>query len=302
MRRPASYVVILFSLLFAPAAYANSLMAVGAAEDGPKSLDPLVTMAKMDLARRAGFDALRLTVPWNRGQHGPSSEVLTQLQNAAGAAELNGIRLFLNVYPTGSRQTPLTNRQRKDFADFTAAIARANPTITDFIIGNEPNLNRFWMPQFTRSGGDAAAPMYVTLLAVVYDALKEVSPEINVIGGAVSPRGSDNPRSIRQTHSPTRFIPDMGRAYRRMRRGKPIMDAFAYRPYPRRSRISPTVRHPEPWSKTIGLADYDRLVGALGVAFDGTAQRGSALPIVYDEFGVQTQIPASKRKIYVNPS
>ena len=29
-----------------------------------------------------------------------------------------------------------------------AAIARDNPSIRDFVVGNEPNLNRFWMPQF----------------------------------------------------------------------------------------------------------------------------------------------------------
>src|SRR5919201_3095521 len=191
MRRLAPYAAILLALLVAPSAGANSLMLVGAAEDGPKNLDPLVTMAKMDLARRAGFDALRLTVTWNRGEDAPSADDQTELQNAAAAAQLNGIRLFLNVYPTGSRQAPLTNEQRKDFADVTTAIARANPTIKDFIIGNEPNLNRFWLPQFNASGSDAAAPMYVTLLAVVYDALKQVSPKINVIGGAVSPRGSD---------------------------------------------------------------------------------------------------------------
>src|SRR5262249_52190503 len=33
-------------------------------------------------------------------------------------------------------------------------------------------------------------------------------------------------------------------------------------------------------------------------AFQGTAQRGETLPIVYDEFGYQTQIPQPKRWIY----
>src|SRR5262249_18400068 len=62
------------------------------------------------------------------------------------------------------------------------------------------------------------------------------------------------------------------------------------------SRVSPLLQHLR--STSIGLGDYDKLVGLLGQAFDGTAQRGSTLPILYDEYGVQTQIPASKDGAY----
>ena len=37
-----------------------------------------------------------------------------------------------------------------------------------------------------------------------------------------------------------------------------------------------------PKSTTIALADYDKLVALLRTAFDGTAQQGSTLPILYD--------------------
>ena len=40
------------------------------------------------------------------------------------------------------------------------------------IVGNEPNLNLFWLPQFGADGGDAAAAGYEALLADTYDALK----------------------------------------------------------------------------------------------------------------------------------
>ncbi len=36
----------------------------------------------------------------------------------------------------------------------------------------------------------------------------------------------------------------------------------------------------------------------LGEAFDGTAQRGSELPIFYGEFGVESDIPAAKASLY----
>ena len=36
----------------------------------------------------------------------------------------------------------------------------------------------------------------------------------------------------------------------------------------------------------------------LGEAFDGTAQPGSKLPIVYGEYGVETTIPPAKASLY----
>ena len=78
------------------------------------------------------------------------------------------------------------------------------------MVGNEPNLNRFWMPQYGPDGADVAAPAYESLLARTYDAVKTVDPQITVIGGAVSPRGVDKPNTGRDTHSPVTFIPDLG--------------------------------------------------------------------------------------------
>src|SRR5207253_9884126 len=118
-----------------------------------------------------------------------------------------------------------------------------------------------------------------------------------VLGGAVSPRGGDDPTSIRQTHSPTTFIPDLGEAYRASGRQRPIMDALAFHPYEDNSSVAPVDgRHPN--STTIALADYDKLVAALGKGFDGTPQPGRTLPIYYTEFGVESQIPADKAALY----
>jgi hypothetical protein len=140
------------------------------------------------------------------------------------------------------------------------------------------------------------------LLAQTYDAIKAVRPHSTVYGGALAPRGVDKPGTGRDTHSPTAFIADMGAAYRASGREVPIMDAFAFHPYPENSTIGPNFPHPN--STAIGLADYDKLVSLLGAAFDGTAQRGSTLPIVYDEFGVETTIPPAKASLYtgVEPS
>ena len=271
-------------------------MFVGAAEDAGKTTSFVQAKAKMDLARLAGFDAIRLTSIWSPGQTAPERAEFLSLRNAASAAELNGVRVLLSVYHRDRRTTPLTARARAQFAAYTAAIVREIPAISDVIVGNEPNLNLFWMPQFTRTGGNAAAAAYFRLLAQTYDALKAVSPDVNVIGGSVSPRGQDKPKAKRHTHSPTTFIPDLGAAYRKSRRTKPIMDAFAFHPYLIPSRLPPTFRNPR--STTVALSDYNKLVVLLGRAFNGTAQPGSTLPIVYDEFGYQSRIPAHKRGKY----
>ncbi|HZT53126.1 MAG TPA: hypothetical protein VE995_01965 [Gaiellaceae bacterium] len=284
------------SLALPATASAAPRMLVGAAEDSAKAPTLVEAKTEMDLARVAGFDAIRLTAQWSPGLRQPSAGDVTRLQNAVDAARLDGIEVFLSVYPYGSSVTPLTPAARADFASYTAFLATALPTVKRFIVGNEPNLNRFWMPQFDAGGGDAAAPAYEALLAQTYDAIKAAAPAAMVIGGALSPRGGDDPQGVRPTHSPTRFIADLGRAYRQSGRTRPIMDAFSFHPYEDNSSVPPSFVHPR--STTISLADYGKLVGLLGSAFDGTAQAGSTLPIVYDEFGVQSVIPAAKVAAY----
>jgi hypothetical protein len=164
------------------------------------------------------------------------------------------------------------------------------------IVGNEPNLNRFWLPQFGLDGTSAAPAAYLQLLAETYDALKEVSSSVRVYGGAVSPRGTDRPNGIRPTHSPTTFVQGLGVAYRAGGRAQPVMDAFVIHPYGDNSSQPPTFTHPK--NSTISIADYGKLVALLGQAFDGTAQRGSDLPIVYGEYGVESEIPEAKAALY----
>jgi len=271
-------------------------MFVGAASDDAHSLTPEIAKSRTDLAARAGFGAVRMSVIWSPGEERVGGDDLVALQNATRAAELDGVRLILSIYARSWKTAPRTSGERGAFAQYAASIARAFPSITDFVIGNEPNLNLFWMPQFGAGGVDLAARSYELLLASTFDALKSVSPDIDVIGGALAPRGQDRPDSLRQTHSPTTFIRDLGAAYRATGRRRPIMDTFAIHPYLIPSRLPPTFAHPR--TTTIGIADYPKLVKLLTQAFRGTGQRGETLPIVYDEFGYQTEIPQAKRWIY----
>ena len=265
-------------------------MFVGAASDDARSLTPVISKSRLDLTARAGFGAVRMSVIWSPGEEQVGGDDLVALRNATQDAELDGVRLILSVYARSWKTAPRTSLERGEFAQYAASIARAFPTITDFVVGNEPNLNLFWMPQFGAGGVDLAARSYELLLAKTYDALKSVSPDIDVIGGALAPHGQDKADSLRQTHSPTTFIRDLGAAYRGTGRRQPIMDAFAIHPYLIPSLLPPSFAHPR--TTTIGIADYPKLVKLLTHAFQGT------LPIVYDEFGYQTQIPQPKRWIY----
>src|SRR4051812_22085244 len=287
----------LAGLLLAPAAAAaGPSLVLGAAEDIVKQPTLPAAKAQMDLARLAGLGAIRSTAIWAPGQTAPDPTDLAALQNAAQAAQLDGIRLSVAVYQFGSKTTPLTDQDQGDFAAFAAALARGLPTVKTYVVGNEPNINRFWLPQFGLDGSDAAAQDYERLLARTYDALKAVSPAITVVGGAVSPHGQDNPKAARLTHSPTTFIPALGAAYRASGRTEPIMDAFSFHPYMDNSSQPPTVQHPR--TTTVSVNDYEKLVGLLDTAFEATAQPGATIPILYDEFGVESRVPAAEASLY----
>jgi hypothetical protein len=208
----------------------------------------------------------------------------------AGRAE--GLRIFLAVYHAGSATTPLTPEARGQFAAYVATIVRQLPAIRDIVVANEPNLNRFWMPQFDEAGADVAAPAYFALLAEVYDAAKAVDADVAIWGGALAPRGIDRPGTGRDTHSPTTFLRDLGAAYRASGRDEPPLDGFAYHPYPASSSIPPD-RPTHPESSAILLADYEeKLRPLLDDAF------GPGLPLLYSELGVETTVPAEKLPLY----
>src|SRR5436190_5241722 len=290
--------VAALAFALAPAAHAGGPpMLVGATEDAVRSPTLVAAKAQLDLAKLAGFDGVRITQIWAPGQTQISGDDLASLRNVTTAAALDNMTVLTSVLPFGSKTTPLTDQDRADFAAYAASIVHDNHGVRYLIVGNEPNLNRYWLPQFNEDGSDAAAPAYESLLAKTYDAVKAVSKTVQVIGGAVSPRGADDPAGSRQTHSPTAFIQDMGSAYRASSRAAPIMDAFAFHPYEDNSSVAP-ISGAHPNGTSIAIADYGKLVALLGKAFDGTAQPGSTLPIYYDEFGVETQIPAAKAVFY----
>jgi len=281
------------ALALAPAAHAGGpSLVLGATEDAVRAPTLAAAKAQMDMLVLAGFRGVRITQIWTPGTRELSADDLTVLQNVTTAARLDGVTVLTSVMNQGSRTTPLTDEDQADFAAFAASVVTAVPELKIVIVGNEPNLNRYWLPQFADDGSDAAATAYTSLLAKTYDAIKAVAPAVTVLGGAVSPRGGDVAGGIRPTHSPTTFIRDMGVAYRALGRAAPILDGFAFHPYEDTSSVAPFDGvHPN--TTTIALADYDKLVALLTEAFGD-----DELPIWYDEFGVESQIPVEKQALY----
>jgi len=269
---------------------------VGTVDDSLAQQSAQFAQSQVNLSHGAGFDAAVVSAAWRPGQRRPPPGVAHVLGNVARATRRDRMELAVVVWNGLGRETPRGPADRANFAAYAAAVVRALPHVGAVIVGNEPNLSTFWKPQFGAGGRDVAAHAYEDLLARSYDAIKGARPSVQVLGGALSPRGADRPGGTRPTHSPTAFIRDLGAAYRASGRNKPLMDAFAFHPYMQASRDSPTTPHPN--NTTITLADYPRFVALLDEAFRGTGQRGRTLPIYYTEFGVQTGVPPDKRRFY----
>jgi hypothetical protein len=285
-------VVVVAMLVLAPAALAGPSRRVGAVEDAAIWQDPA---GEMDLAKLAGFDSIRMTAQWTAGATILPPGQVSRLQTAALFASMRGLNPIVSIYNPGGSSTPTDPSARAQFVEFAKTVVTALPWVSTFIVGNEPNSSVYWQPQFDASGGDAAAQSYEQLLAATYDGIKAARPTATVIGGALDPRGTDDPSGAHASHSPTTFIRDLGLAYRASRRTAPLMDIFDEHVYADTSALPPSMPH---GGTTIAEGDYAKLVALLGKAFDGTAQRGSTLPIFYGEYGVETAIPADKAAQY----
>ena len=109
-----------------------------------------------------------------------------------------------------------------------------------------------------------------------YDTIKAVRPTATVIGGALNPRGTDDPTGDKQTNSPTTFIRDLGLAYRASGRTTPIMDVFDEHVYADNSALPPstapavTIAGPAADGTVSGDATDDIGVGGVELAVNGT--------------------------------
>jgi hypothetical protein len=290
------------ALVLAPAASAD--IRVGAADDHPKSSE--IAVRFYDAMKDVGLTENRITILWDSAR--PTTiDDKDSIATAIDAATADGVRVTLSIYPEKARSLTDSSGAPAKFVAFTALVARTFPQVKDFIVGNEPNKSRFWQPQFLPSGKGAACAAYEPVLAASYDALEAVDRSITVIGLGLGPRGTDNPRAPGNLSiSPVRCIRDIGSAYRRSRRTKPIMDALSYHPYPNASTDKLETGYSWP---NAGIPNLARIKQAVWDAFNGTGQptfeetgmpRGPVrtLKLRLNEVGWQVAIPPSSRSAY----
>jgi hypothetical protein len=300
MRQLALVLAAAWAVAFAGAAHADPLR-YGVADDYPvfHSCGDVWWQSANDI----GYHDLRMTVKWDGSNTIPNQAIL---KAAVDCALLNNIRPILAIYPLQPNAIGSNDAAQQAFAGFVALVGQAFPQVQNFIVGNEPNVNRFWQPQYT-GGQDAAGKDYEHTLAYSYDALKVARPDATVWGPAISSRGNDNANATSNaSHSPVWFIKDMADAYKASGRTKPIFDEFDLHPYP-------PIQDTDPFSKPFqwpqgGAANLDRIKQALWDGFNGTAQPipaeqaggrvaqsattsrfgNAGLPIDLDEVGEQT--------------
>jgi hypothetical protein len=247
---------------------------IGIADDHAKWLArPDGLVAKY---RDLGVEAVRLTIPYRRGQSRPTN-VRVYLHRAAMLIE-RGQRVVLGVFGRPA-DAPLDAVSRSRYCAFVEYILVRIP-IRDVVIWNEANSPVFW----PRSGGARA---YEKLLAHCWRRLHAVRPGVNVLSTTAA------------HHDPAGFMREVGLAYRESRHRHPLVDTFGHNPYPDNSGEPPWIRHESP--RTVGQADLPRLLDAIRAGFEGTAQPvplEGTTRVWYLETGFQTTIPRAKRRFY----
>src|SRR5581483_6249388 len=113
-------------------------------EDAVRSANMSDAKTQMDLLSLAGFRGVRITQVWAPGETTLSKPDKTILDNVVAAAKLDGVTVVTSILNAGSKTTPLTAEDQADFAAYAASVVSEEPALRTVIIGNEPNINRYW--------------------------------------------------------------------------------------------------------------------------------------------------------------
>jgi hypothetical protein len=267
------------------------------AEDGGAGFFTMLT--------QLGMTENRMAVFWDPSQ---PNTIVDQafLDRAIPQAQRRGIDVLFAIYPLKARALVDTPNGIQLFAQYAAKVAERYPYVRRIICLNEGNQPRFHQPQFDEQGNGISGYVQEQAMAACYDALKGVDPNIDVIAFGLSPRGNDDfdaPSNV--SHSPIRFLKEVGDAYRQSGRTKPIADDLSVHCYPNVNTDAPSVGYL--WPK-VGCVNFDRLKQAWWDAFHGTAQPlfresgdtsgGPHARVFVDEVGYQVKVAPAKSSLY----
>jgi hypothetical protein len=221
--------------------------------------------------REAGFDTVRIGFPWRPGMWHPGKVERHYIERIAKMASLR--QRVVVAFSGAADDAPRTRATRLQFCSYVRSVLSRLPAVRDVVIWNEANSPAFWRPQ-----RDAPAE-YAALLGRCWDLLHRMRSDVNVIS-STAPR-----------HLPLRFLRELGDAYARSGRPRPLVDTFGHNPYPQHAAESPGIAHLDGY---VGQGDYATLVRVLQESFAGTPQPAPGegdVTIWYLETGFQTVPP-----------
>ncbi|MBI4033845.1 cellulase family glycosylhydrolase [Candidatus Saccharibacteria bacterium] len=258
-----------------------------------RSPDSEQVSKELDRAKELGYNALRLVTTWSFGQAEAYNDV-PMLEFAIREARERDMEPILAVTPcwqSENCEAPTASDQTR-FITTLSHLAQVLD-VKQWIIGIEPNNSIFWNFQYAQNGESRAPAAYYRLVARSYDELKKRSPDNVVICGSLASSGDDDPTKKRPGHSIYRFIEGMAAEYKKSGRQSPFCDVLAIHPHLAFPTESPLTEHGQ---RTVGIADYPKLVKLWDKAFKDTGQ--PKVPIFYSEFGIESEIPKSKLAFY----
>src|SRR6266498_5614063 len=176
------------------------------AEDGGAGFFTMLT--------QLGMTENRMAVFWDPSQ---PTTIYDQafLDRAIPQAMQRGIDVMFAIYPLKARALVDTPNGIQLFAQYAGKVAERYPYVRKIICLNEGNQPRFHQPQFDDAGNGISGAVQEHAMAACYDALKAVDPGVDVIAFGLSPRGNDDFDAPSDgSHSPIRFLKEVGDAYR----------------------------------------------------------------------------------------
>src|ERR671934_2213793 len=233
----AALACVLAALVLAGAASATTF---GVSDDAGKYADDSGA-GFFSMLNDLGMTENRIAVFWDPAD---PTTIVDQafLDRSIPHATKRGVEVMFAIYPLKARALVDTPDGIDLFAQYAAKVAQRYPQVRKIICLNEGNQPRFHQPQFDAAGRGVSGAVQERAMAACYDALKEVDPNLEVIAFGFSPRGNDDfEAESNVSHSPIRFLEEIGDAYRASGRRRPIADDVSVHCYPNKNTDAPTV-------------------------------------------------------------
>ncbi len=222
---------------------------------------------------------------------------MDDLDELVRGAQQRGAEVLFTIWgvpkwANGGKGANYAPKNYNDWQTFCRAVAErysgrhsGYPFVRFYSVWNEPNLNQFLAPQFTK-GKPSSPAIYAKLYRAAYAGIKAASPSALVAAGETSPRGHDKPlgsSTQQDALSPGNFAQLVSKE-------KPLIkfDAWAHHPYP--TELTAPVTQKVKWPN-VSVASLPQLETSLNTWF-----KRKTTPLWIDEYGYQTK-PANPKGV-----